>query len=116
MVRATRLEWFDELPCSVTVCDRNYTILYLNDRSAEVNASDGGKSLVGRNLMDCHPPDAQAKLRKVMASGEPNVYTIEKKGVKKMIFQSHWKKRGRLAGLVEITFELPPKVPHFLRT
>jgi DUF438 domain-containing protein len=116
MVRAIRLEWFDELPCSITVCDRKYTVLYLNDRSAEVNASDGGKSLAGRNLMDCHPPEAQAKLRKVMASGKPNVYTIEKKRRKKMILQAHWKKRGRVAGLVEITFELPPEVPHFLRT
>lgn len=116
MAGAVHLPWFDELPCSVTVCDTKYTILYLNDRSAEVNASDGGKSLVGKNMMDCHPPEAQEKLRRVMESGRPNVYTIEKKGVKKMIFQSHWRKRGRVAGLVEITFELPSEVPHFVRT
>ena len=109
------LEWFDQLPCAVTVCDRDYTILYLNDRAAEVNAKDGGKALVGKNLMDCHPPEAQEKLRKVMDSGRPNVYTIEKMGVKKMIYQSHWKQGGRLAGLVEITFELPADVPHFVR-
>lgn len=100
----------------MTVCDKDYTILYLNDRSAEINASDGGKTLVGKNLLDCHPPEAKAKLKEVMASGKPNVYTIEKKGVKKVIFQAHWKKRGRLAGLVEITFELPRDMPHFVRT
>jgi DUF438 domain-containing protein len=116
MVDAVHLEWFDQLPCSVTVCDKDYTILYLNDRSAEVNASDGGKTLVGKNLLDCHPPEAKAKLKEVMASGTPNVYTIEKKGAKKVIFQAHWKKRGRLAGLVEITFELPRDMPHFVRT
>ena len=115
MAVPVRLDWFEELPCSVTVCARDYTILYLNGRSAEVNASDGGKSLVGKNLLDCHPPEARKKLRKVMASGRPNVYTTEKKGVKKIIFQSHWKKGGRVAGLVEITFELPAKVPHFVR-
>ena len=111
-----RLPWFDQLPCSVTVCDAKYKILYLNDRSARVNASDGGKSLVGKNLLDCHPPDAAAKLREVMKSGRPNVYTIEKKGVRKVIYQSHWKRRGKLAGLVEITFELPWDAPHFVRS
>ncbi|HEY1199200.1 MAG TPA: PAS domain-containing protein [Thermoplasmata archaeon] len=116
MVDAVHLEWFDQVPCSVTVCDKSYKILYLNDRSAEVNATDGGKGLVGKNLMDCHPAEAQEKLRKVMASGRPNVYTIEKKGVKKMIYQAHWKKRGRAAGLVEITFELPRDLPNFVRT
>ncbi|HYA70272.1 MAG TPA: PAS domain-containing protein [Thermoplasmata archaeon] len=110
------LEWFDELPCSVTVCDRAYTILYLNDRSAEINASDGGKSLVGKNLLECHPPDARRELRHVMAAKRPNVYSIEKGGKKKVIFQAHWKRRGRPAGLVEITFELPRRMPHFVRS
>jgi len=116
MAKRAQLPWFDQLPCSVTVCDRDYTILYLNDRSAEVNASDGGKRLVGRNLLDCHPPEAAKKLRQVMKSGRPNVYTVEKKGVHKVVYQAHWKRRGRVAGLVEITFELPPDAPHFVRT
>jgi transcriptional regulator with PAS, ATPase and Fis domain len=115
MVDVGPLEWFERLACAVTVCDRNYIILYMNDRAAEVNAKEGGKGLVGKNLMDCHPPEAQEKLRKVMASGRPNVYTIEKKGVKKMVYQSHWKNRGRTAGLVEITFELPSDLPNFVR-
>ena len=109
------LDWLEDLPCSVTVCDRRYKILYLNRRSAEVNAEEGGKSLVGKNLLDCHPPDAAAKLREVMASGTPNVYTIEKGGVRKVIFQAHWKKGGQFAGLIEITFELPKTAPHFVR-
>jgi hypothetical protein len=110
------LEWLEHLPCSVTVCDRNYTILYLNARSAEVNASDGGKRLVGRNLMECHPPEAQEKLRMVMDSVRPNVYTIEKAGVRKMIYQAHWQTDGTPSGLIEITFELPAEIPHFVRS
>lgn len=109
-------EWFEQLPCSVTVCDQNFTILYMNDRSAEVNAKDGGKALLGRNLMDCHPALAQEKLKGVMESNHPNVYTIEKNGMKKVIFQAHWKEQGHDAGLVEITFELPANTPHFVRT
>lgn len=108
-------EWLESLPCAVTVCDATFRILYLNDRAAEVNAKDGGRSLVGKNLLDCHPPDAQEKLRKVWASGRPNVYTIEKDGVRKVIYQSHWRRNGKAAGLVEISFELPANTPHFVR-
>jgi len=108
-------EWLESLPCAVTVCDETFRILYLNGRAAEVNAKDGGKSLVGRNLLDCHPPEAQEKLRAVWASGRPNVYTIEKDGVRKVIYQSHWRRNGRAAGLVEISFELPMNTPHFVR-
>lgn len=115
MVDATPIEWFENLPCSVTVCDSDYRILYLNGRSAEVNAADGGKALIGKSLLDCHPPEAQEKLRRVMASGQPNVYTIEKKGVRKIIYQSHWRREGQIVGLVEITFELPADIPHFVR-
>jgi transcriptional regulator with PAS, ATPase and Fis domain len=116
MATKNPIEWLEKLPCSVTVCDRDYTILYMNDRSAEVNAKDGGKALIGRNLMDCHPAPAQEKLTRVMSADQANVYTIEKNGVKKIIFQAHWKQDGEDAGLVEIAFEVPPNTPHFVRT
>jgi hypothetical protein len=116
MPKPNPVDWIETLPCSVTVCDAQFRILYLNRRSAEVNHADGGKSLVGKNLLDCHPAKAAKKLRRVMAGTRPNVYTIEKNGVHKMIYQAHWRRRGRLAGLVEITFELPARVPHFVRT
>jgi len=115
MATRVKLEWFDQLPCSVTVCDRKYRILYLNDRSAEINAKEGGQRLVGKDLLACHPPEAKRKLRQVMASGRPNIYTIERAGVHKIIYQDHWRKNGVRRGLVEITFELPKKVPHFVR-
>ena len=107
--------WFEEIPCSVTVCDRKYKIVYMNDRAAQVHKEDGGKALVGTNLMDCHPPKAQKKLRDVMNSGQPNVYTTEKGGVKKQIFQCQWKERGRVAGLVELSFEVPWDMLHHKR-
>lgn len=116
MVRLSQLGWFERLPCAVTVCDKNYRILYMNARAVQVNSKDGGKALVGKNLMDCHPPEAQDKLRKVMASGRPNVYTIEKRGTKKLVYQCHWKKGRRVSGLVELTFELPVVIPNFVRT
>jgi transcriptional regulator with PAS, ATPase and Fis domain len=110
------LEWFEQLPCAVTVCDREYKILYMNEMAAEVNREQGGKALVGKNLLDCHPRSARLKLKEVMTSGRPNAYTIEKDGVKKQIYQSHWRRRGRLSGLVELSFEIPRNMPHHKRS
>jgi len=108
-------KWFAELPCSVTICDRKYKIVYMNETAAKAHKEDGGKALVGTNLMDCHQAKAQRKLRGVMNSGTPNVYTIEKKGVKKQIFQCQWREKGRVAGLVELSFEVPWDMPHHVR-
>ncbi len=110
------MEWLDQLPCAVTICDEEFTILYLNERSAEVNAKDGGIALIGKNMLDCHPPEAKMKLHRVMSGISPNIYTIEKGGTRKMVYQAHWKRSGKPAGLVEITFEIPNEVPHFVRT
>ncbi len=114
--RAKSFEWFEQLPCSMIVCDKNYKILYMNDMAAEFTAEDGGKALVGRSLLDCHPAVARKRLKEVMASGRPNVYTVEKKGVKKMVFHGHWRKSGRVGGIVELVFVLPGSVPHRVRS
>ena len=94
------------------VCDRKYTVLYMNDKAAEDHADDGGRALVGTDLMDCHPPAAQAKLRKVLASGRPNVYTTQEMRTKKLVYQCQWKKGGRVGGVVQLVIELPREVPN----
>jgi hypothetical protein len=109
-------QWFEELPCSVMVCDRKYRILYMNDRAARDHADDGGRALIGTDLMDCHPPKAQVKLRKVLASGRPNVYTTEAKGMRKLVYQCQWKRRGWVGGLVQLVIELPKDMPNHVRS
>ena len=116
MARLGHLEWFEQLPCSVVVCDRKFTILYLNEKAARDHAEDGGRALVGKDLMDCHPPEAQAKLREVLASGRPNLYTIEKKRKRKLVYQCQWKKGGRVAGLAQLVIELPAELPNHMRS
>jgi len=110
-----RLEWFEQLPCSVMVCDRKYKILYMNDKAAKDHTDDGGRALVGTDLMKCHPPDAQVKLRKVLASGRPNVYTTQEKSKKKLVYQCQWKKEGKAGGVVQLVIELPRDMPHHVR-
>jgi PAS domain-containing protein len=107
--------WFESLPCSITVCDRNYKILYMNEAAAEAHKEDGGKGLIGSNLLDCHPPEAQRKLREEMSSRKPTAYTIERNGAKKQIYHAQWRRNGRTAGLVELSFEVPWDMPHHKR-
>lgn len=107
--------WIKEFPGAVTVCDADGIILEMNAKSAQTFAKEGGEKLVGRNLMDCHPEAAQEKLRALLESGQPNVYTIEKNGQKKLIYQSPWYQDGKYAGFVELSLVIPAEMPHFVR-
>jgi transcriptional regulator with PAS, ATPase and Fis domain len=112
----TALDWIRGFPASITVCDRNGVLLEMNDRAAQVFAADGGRDLIGRNILDCHPEPARGKTEHLLASGAANVYTIEKQGVKKLIYQAPWYRDGQFAGLVELSIELPADLPHFVRS
>jgi len=107
--------WVKEFPGAVTVCDREGVILAMNDRAAVTFESDGGRALVGTNALDCHPDRARAQLVEMLASGRPNVYTIEKNGVRKLIYQSPWTREGAYAGFVELSLVIPAEMPHFVR-
>jgi PAS domain-containing protein len=108
-------EWVNGFPGAVTVCDRDGVILELNERAVEVFAADGGRALVGANVLACHPEPARTKLAKMLAAGETNVYTIEKDGVKKLIYQAPWYRDGAYAGFVELSLVVPFTLPHFVR-
>ncbi|MDD4307701.1 MAG: PAS sensor protein [Thermoplasmata archaeon] len=107
-------DWVEEFPGAVTVCDMEGIILEMNERAKATFSKDG--PLIGRNLRDCHPPKANAMIDAMLASGEKNVYTIEKNGVHKLIYQTPWFRDGVRAGLVEISLEIPEKMPHFKRS
>jgi PAS domain S-box-containing protein len=110
---AENVPWWYEFPGAVTVCDHDGVILEMNPKAAE--SLGKGKSLVGKNILDCHPEPARSKVRELLSSGRTNVYTIEKKGVRKLIFQSPWSENGELRGLVELSLELPDPLPHHVR-
>jgi hypothetical protein len=97
------------------VCDGDGIILEMNDRAAVTFAADGGRALLGSNVLDCHPEKARAQLVEMLAGGRRNVYTIEKQGVKKLIYQSPWYRDGAYAGFVELSLEIPFELPHFVR-
>ncbi len=109
-------EWIKEFPGSVTVCDAKGIILEMNDKAAKTFEKDGGFALIGKNILDCHPEPARTKTERLLAKKEKNVYTIEKNGIKKLIFQSPWFKDGKYAGFVELSLEIPFEMPHFIRS
>lgn len=114
-VMAEHHEWVDQFPGAVTVCDERGIILEMNQRATEVFGAEGGRVLIGRNVLDCHPESARAKLHRLMETRRTNVYTIEKRGAKKLIYQAPWYRDGQYAGFVELSLEIPTTIPHFVR-
>jgi len=96
---------------AITVCDTEGTILWMNDRSRAVN----GEGLIGSNVLDCHPEPARSQLQGMMEQRTNNSYTIEKNGIRKLIYQSPWYESGEYAGFTEFSIEIPFDMPHFVR-
>jgi hypothetical protein len=114
-VEMPECNWINDFPNSVTICDLHGIILEMNSKAAETYREYGGRELVGKSLLDCHPEPARSKLMKLLESGEQNVYTIEKNGIKKLIYQALWYRDGRRCGAVELALEIPLNLPHFIR-
>jgi len=111
-----RNSWVEDFPGAVTVCDEKGTIIEMNGRSALIFAEDGGAALIGKNVLDCHPEPSRTKLAEMMAGRQTNVYTIEKNGAKKLIYQAPWFRDGEYRGFIELSLDVPFEMPHFART
>lgn len=110
------IDWAEEFNGSVTVCDREGIIVYMNRASIAQFKNDNGEKLLGTNLIDCHPEPSRSKLIEMLQKPIDNMYTIEKRGVKKIIYQTPWKEKGEFKGVIEISFLLTPDMPHFIRS
>jgi len=109
------MDWIETLDGAVIASDLESNIIYLN-RKAKVNFEKyGAQKLIGTNLKDCHSESSNRKIKEMMETQEKNIYTIEKKGKKKLIYQAPWYKDGEFAGLVELSLEIPFDMPHFIR-
>ena len=88
----------------------------MNDKAVKAYAKDGGLALIGKNMFDCHPDPCRGKVERLMESRQVNVYTNERNGVKKLIYQAPWFLKGEYAGFVQIFLEIPIDIPHFVRS
>ncbi|MDA8131553.1 MAG: PAS domain-containing protein [Elusimicrobia bacterium] len=108
-------DWKDNVDFAMTVCDAEGKITLMNAKAAATFAKSGGAELVGKSLLDCHPEPSKTKLKDLLSSPRLNAYTIEKNGVKKLIYQAPVMEGGKLAGIVELSLPLPAEMPHFVR-
>ena len=114
-MNATSHDWVEEYVGAITVCDAAGIILEMNDKAAENLREEGGRKLIGTNLFECHPEPSKTILKQIMEKHETNIYTVEKKGVKKLIHQAPWYVNGEYRGFIELSLEVPREPPHFIR-
>jgi transcriptional regulator with PAS, ATPase and Fis domain len=107
--------WVNEFPGMIVVCDPKGIMLEMNDAAVKGFASDGGSKLIGTDMLACHPQRVREKVEALLQSGQRNVYTIQKNGIKKIIYQSPWYQDGKYAGFVELSLEIPEEIPNFVR-
>lgn len=109
------LQYFEEADIAVTICDKDGNILEMNRQSRDVNCPEGIESLVGENILPRHPESALSLLKEMMANETKHVYTIEKKGKKKLIYQIPWYQDGEYSGFIELSMVIPFEMPHKIR-
>ncbi|MEI7662017.1 MAG: hypothetical protein WCK34_07465 [Bacteroidota bacterium] len=109
------MEWIEKLDGNVIVSDAAGKVIYMNEKAIAAYEKDGGRDIIGRDLMECHSESSRKKILEMMASGKNNVYTIEKKGKRKIIYQSPWFVDEKFRGIIELSLEIPLEMPHFIR-
>jgi len=108
-------KWFELLNIALTVMDNDGKIVYMNEKASKTFLKYGGKELIGKSLYDCHSLNSIEIIQKLLKNKETNAYTIEKNGVKKLIYQTPWYEGEECKGLVELSLEIPFEMPHFVR-
>lgn len=107
------MNWIKKAPVAITVTDKNGKIIEANEKAMEVFKRFG--NFIGKNLTDCHNPNSVKKIKEMFEKKNINAYTIEKKGIKKLIYQFPWEDENGFAGYVELSMEIPSNMPHFVR-
>jgi transcriptional regulator with PAS, ATPase and Fis domain len=107
--------WFQGFPGAIMVTDAKGIIMAMNEQASRAFEKEGGYDLIGKNVLDCHPEPARSKLENLFKSPRKNVYTIQKHGKKRLVYQAPYFTDGQFAGLIELGLDLPEEIPHFNR-
>ena len=57
----------DQDRAAVVLCDLEHTIIYMNPAAGERYAKQGGPALVGSSLLDCHNPQSNEMIERVVS-------------------------------------------------
>lgn len=104
------IDFFKEVNFAVTVSDNEGNVVYQNDSSCDVNGD-----VRGGNMMGCHNERSRQIIMTLLENAATNVYTISKKGRKKLIYQTPWYENGTVKGLLELSIVIPENMPHYDR-
>jgi len=104
-------EWVKGLSAAITVCDRQGVIIEMNESSAQNFAKQGGSSLCGSSLLECHHEPSRSQLEDMLAHPRPNTYITEKNGVRRLVHQEPWYDNGQFGGYVEFIFSIGSDIP-----
>jgi transcriptional regulator with PAS, ATPase and Fis domain len=104
-----------DLPAEVMACSKDGEILDMNAEAAILFGTDGGFSLLGANVLECHPESARVKLERMLKDQNTNAYYNTENGVTRFFYQAPWYQDGQYAGFIEISFEVPEQIPHYIR-
>ena len=105
------IEWAKEVDFAITISDINDNIIYMNDKS---NATFPDLK-IGDNMQNCHSQKSNEIINQIKNNNITNTYTVQKDGIKKLIYQTPWYKNNIVAGIIELSFVLPENMPHHNR-
>ena len=108
-------DYFEGADIAVTICAKDGTILDMNGKSRRTFLKPGRESIIGQNVLDCHPEPARSLLDDMLKNPRTNIYTVEKEGLKKLIFQTPWYDGEAYAGFMELSIVLPAEIPNRVR-
>lgn len=102
------------LDIAITITDKEGNFIFLNDKSGAINANGDARALIGKQVRHYHNERSKAIIERLF-QGEKNIYTITKKGQRKLIYQTPWLVDGEVKGLVELSMVIPESMPHYNR-
>lgn len=109
------MDYFKEVDVAVTICDKEGKIIDMNNKSRKTFLKPGREELIGKNVLDCHPEPAHTLLAGMLQNPQTHAYTIEKEGVKKLIYQTPWYQDGEYMGFMELSMVIPFEMKHMIR-
>jgi len=115
LARVKSHQWIDEFSGSIMVCDSAGVILEMNKKAVESHLADGGRKLIGSNMMNCHPEPARSKLKRLMKKRQNNVYKVTKGRDRLIVLQAPWYSKKKYRGFVQITLKPSGPIPNHVR-
>ena len=96
----------DQDRCAVVICNLEHEIIYMNPAAIKNYEKRGGEKLVGRNIMNCHNPESQKRMKEVVdwfaASTEHNlVHTFYNEKQNKDVYMVALRDGEKLIGYYE---------------